>query len=303
MKRSIVQQGPTTLMVSLPIQWVRQYNLVKGDEIEVTPQGRKLIISTEKQVKESEIEISIDVADKLYIWRRLQSAYISGYDKIKINFNEHKTLDILQELVVSSLIGFEITAQEKDYCILSAVSTELDRQFQNILRRIFLGILQMSEITKKCFENEDDLAAILNLELTNNRHTMFLKRILIKEGCENQKKASFYYALIVNLENIANEYKYLTWYVKKNKKIKISEKMIALYNQLDEELRQIYELFYTWDNKKVEKVILRAVKPEDMKILFKQDPEITHYLMKIVDLVRACLFQIAAIKTNGNLNN
>ncbi len=295
MKRSIVQQGPTTMMISLPIKWVRKYGLSKGDELDIDELGRKLIVSTEKKVKGAKTEIKIDSENELYIWRSLQPLYILGYDEIKIYFSSSKTLDTIQKLI-SSLIGFEVTDQEKDHCIIKAVSSELDEQFSNILRRAFLNLLRMSEITLAFLEKREDLSLILNLELTNNRHTMFLKRLLVKEGYEDVKKIPFVYSLVVFLERIANEYKFLTWYAQDKKNIKISKEMIAHYKKLHKEIKNVYNIFYSYDAEKVKEVILKDIRVEQIKPLFKQDPEIAYYFMKMTDLIRAILSQVMGIR-------
>lgn len=297
MKRSIVQQGPTTLMVSLPIKWVRKYALVKGGELNIEEQARRLIISTDEKEKESKIDIEINVLDKVYIWRSLQAAYISGYDEIIIHFEDRRILDIAQGFVISSLIGFEIVKQEAKFCIIKAVSTELETQFSPLLRQVFLNILQMSEITENFLNKQEDLSSILNLEITNNRHTMFLKRVLSKEGYEDQKKTSFVYSLVLLLEKIANEYKYLSWYVRDSKKIKLSRSVLLLYRELHEEIRYVYENFYTFDDQKAQEIIIEGINVEKMKEIFKQDAEIAHYFMKITDLIRTCFFQIMIIRS------
>jgi len=297
MKRRIVQQGPTTLMVSLPIKWVRKYGLSKGDEIELEEYANTLRIVTEKKVQGIKTEITIDSDDKLYIWRVLQPLYTLGCDEIKIYFTTTKTLDIIQELAISFLIGFEMIHQEKNYCVLKSISTEREEQFSNILKRVFQNILQMSEIIQQYMQRKTNLSAIINLELMNNRHTMFLKRLLIKEGYEDLKKIPLVYSLVVLLEKIANEYKYLTWYLRSKNTITISKSMISYYTKIHEQMEKVYTIFYSYDTEKVKKVILEDIRREQIHSLFKQDPDITHHLMQIIDLTRSMLFQIMGIKS------
>lgn len=294
MRRRIVQQGPTTLMVSLPIKWVRKYGLSKGEEIDLEEKGNKLLIATEKKTKEEKTEITLDIADKVYIWRSLQQVYLLGYDEIKINFNSPKILDIIQDVVISSLIGFEITSQDKTSCVMRAVSTELNKQFDILLRRTFLNIIQMSEILQRFLEKKESPLQVLNLEIMNNRHTMFLRRILLKEGYERQEKVPSLYALIVLLEKIANEFKYLVWHIRDDK-ITISKQIISAYKRIQEEIRNVYETFYSFDNKKMKDIVINDVRVEEMKHLLNQEPELIHYFMNITSFIRSCLFQIMLI--------
>lgn len=295
MGRKIVQQGPTTLMVSLPIKWARKFNLEKGNELDLEEKGNKLVFSTKTKIREEKAEITIDSTDRLYIWRILQPLYIFGYDDIKIHFSSPKTLDILQEFVISSLIGFELITHEKDYCVIKAVSTELQEQFPSILRRVFLNLLRMSEITLAFLKNHEDPSLILNMELMNNRHTMFLKRLTVKEGYEDTKKSPMMYSLAIYLEEIANEFKYFTWYVQKNQ-IKVSKEMISYYEKLDAQINHVYHAFYSYDEEKIKEIILKDIRVEQIKPLFKQDPEIAYYCMKITGLMRNMLQQIMGLK-------
>ena len=45
MKRKLVKQGTTTLMISLPSKWLKNNALNKGDEIEISDDQNGLIIT------------------------------------------------------------------------------------------------------------------------------------------------------------------------------------------------------------------------------------------------------------------
>ena len=72
--------------------------------------------------------------------------------------------------------------------------------------------------------------------------------------------------------------------------------MILYYKKIHNEINKIYHIFYSYNNEKVKEVIIKDIRVEHFKPLFKQDPEITHDFMKITDLIRTCLFQIMVIK-------
>jgi phosphate uptake regulator len=301
MRRKVVQQGPTTLMVSLPIKWARKYNLERGDEVELSEADRKLVISTEKKQKESKSEINLDSVDRTYIWRCLQAQYITGYDEIKINFSDPRALGIIQDLVISSLIGFEVIDQEKTYCLIKSVSTEQSKQFSDLLRKVFLNLLHISELIRYFLEKREDPSMVSSLELTNNRHTMFLKRILNKEGHEDPKKTIFYFNLIVFLEKIANEYKFLVQDINHKKanlsKSSGSSSILSFYLKIDKEFLALYDCFYKYDDEKAKKIILDNVREEEMKPLLRTNPEIAYYFMKITDFIRTSLFQVTYINS------
>lgn len=295
MKRRIVQQGPTTLMTSLPIKWVRRFNLSKGEELDIQEQGNKLIISTEKQEKGAKTEIDLKSTNRSHIWRILQPLYALGYDEIKVNFDSNKTLDIIQEFIISSLIGFEITDQGKTYCVIKSVSTGLNEQFDSILRKVFLNLVYSSEITMTYLEKGESMDQAINLELMNNRHTMFLKRILIKDGYEDSRKTSFVYLLVNYLEKIQNEFQYLALHVKE-KNMDNLKGLNAVYRRIHEQLRGGYEMFYSYDAKKAEELITKGINPIEFKKISAKDQEALHYLWEITKISRSILHQVISIR-------
>ena len=296
MKRKIVQQGPTTLMASLPIKWVRKYGLSKGDEVDVKELGNKLVISTEKVESGAKTEIELDSINKSYIWRVLQPLYSLGYDEIKVNFESIKTLDIIQEMVITSLIGFEIVDQSISHCTIKSVSTEMNERFDSILRKIFLNLIYSSEIVLAYLERGENLDLIINLEVMNNRHSMFLKRVLTKNGYEDPKKTYFVYLLINYLEKTQNEYQYFAISEAKKQDYKRLKALIPIYKRVHEQIKGVYEVFYSYDSRIAEKIIIKGVNPLELKELIAKNSEAVHYFWEITKFSRAMMHQIIGIK-------
>ena len=167
MKRNVVQQGPTTLMVSLPIKWVRKYGVKKGEQVSVDEEGRRLIVSADGDVEKTKTEINLLSDDGLYVWRVISGAYVSGYDEIKVNFDSLETLEMVQNLVAEFFVGFEVTEQKKNYCVIKNVAGNNMDEFDAILRRIFLVLIQASEVFMSYLKKGEDPTLILNLEKTN----------------------------------------------------------------------------------------------------------------------------------------
>ena len=182
MKRSIVQQGPTTMMVSLPIKWVRKYELKKGEQVDIQENGRELIISTEHEQAPKRKRIQLLHEQYYYIWREIAAAYVSGYEEIEIHYNNPKALPIIEEAVNTTLTGFEIIEQRKSSCLLTQISKGEKEHFRAIIKRLFLGLLQASESFLEYLETGVRDETVLSLERTNNRQAYYLKRLLTKEG-------------------------------------------------------------------------------------------------------------------------
>ena len=60
MKRKVIQLAGRTFVVSLPTSWAREWDVKKGEELELIEDGPRLILSTEKsrQSKKGLIDLS-----------------------------------------------------------------------------------------------------------------------------------------------------------------------------------------------------------------------------------------------------
>ncbi len=296
-----MQQGPTTLMVSLPIKWVRKYEIEKGEQLDVEEAGRKLIVSAEGDVERTKTEINLIDEDYIYIWRVLSAAYISGYDEIKVNFDKLETLEWVQKLVTETLVGFEIVKQKSDYCIIRNISGNKMDEFDSVLRRIFLVLVQASEVFMNYLENGEDPSLILNLEKTNNRQTYILKRLLVKEGVGDGSKSNFMSTMIFLLEGILNDFKFAVWYIQEEKNVKVTKGIVSHYRRLHEEIEDVYKLYYNYDDELVRKILVKGLKTDsktgDNLVLFGDDPRLAHSIINITEKIRYIANQIIGINS------
>ncbi len=255
MKRKVVKQGASTLMVSIPSTWARKFNILKGDEVEVSEEGRSLCISTEKEHKLRKTEINIDDLEPM-VMRTLAALYKAGYDEVKITFSDPKQIIDVQKALANEISNFEIIEQTKKFCVIKNVVGSLEEGFDPILRRTFILLLTMADESFDAIKNNDysDLLRLRMLEETNNRLTTLCRRYLSKRGYEEHNKIQFIYHLIEQLERIADQFKYLFDYLLNAKQPKLSSDTIEYYLDMKILLRDFYELFYQFDIKKVAKI-------------------------------------------------
>lgn len=284
------------MMVSLPINWVRKYGLSKGDEINIDENGRELLVNSGKPPAKTKAEIKIDSEDGLYIWRTLQSFYVAGFDEIKVYYTSKKILDNIQESLTYYLIGFEMVSQEKDFCVIKAISMALDEEFSTVLKRAFQNVLHMSETLGSVLEGKKDISIMRNLERINNRHVIYLKRVLMKER-GNDEKTPFLYAIVDYLEKTANEYKYILFDSKKSKKE--FKKFIKIYSSIKRMVNDVYEAYYSYSEEKAKEIIAKGIRAEKLKPFFKHDPGLTHDLMNISVFMRNILSQRMILERIG----
>ena len=165
-KRSVIQVANSTQLISLPRKWSQQYNIKKGDELEVEEQGNKLVVSTEKDLHLQNISIDVTGLDRTSILYHILTLYKRGYDEITVSFkepytthfrtSERKTVSSVLHDVVSRLTGFEIIQQKETFCVIREITEPTTREFESALRRVFILI--------------NDACADIIVGIKNNEH-------------------------------------------------------------------------------------------------------------------------------------
>ena len=91
MRRKLVKQGPQSLVVSLPSDWLKKNHLIKGNEVEIVEISNNLVVSgkevVEKKIKEDFV-LNIDEMDDYLIKRYLTMLYTQGYGEIVVTFSK-----------------------------------------------------------------------------------------------------------------------------------------------------------------------------------------------------------------------
>ena len=303
MKRSIVQQGPSTLMVSIPMKWVKKYGLKKGMQIEVEENGRGLEISTNSKKEPKKKEINLINSNVGYIWREISSAYLSGYDEIKVNYDSIKIYEIMEKKLLPILLGFETVEHGDRYCILRQVLEENPNEFETFMRRIFLNLIHTSKQYISILETGENIDTIFSLEKTNNRQTYYLRRMLTKEGFKKQEKTNFVSILVFLLEQLMNEYKYSIWELEKRKNKKAQKVIINHYKQIHEKIELIYDLYFSYTPESFEKIKNKTIKIDskhgvDSTLeLLNKDPILVCYFSSMIEKLNYISFQIHAINS------
>jgi len=174
MKRSVIQLASNTLVVSLPSKWAKQRGIKKGDEVEVDEQGTSLIVSKEKSTRFRRTVLAGADLDQM-LGRSVGALYKAGYDEIEVQFANKSQLHTIQEVLRRSCIGFEIVKQGRNFVIAKEISKAEQNEFDQVLRRTFLFVLNMAEELREAVQNKDTegLAAIPLMDDTVDRYCDF----------------------------------------------------------------------------------------------------------------------------------
>ncbi len=252
MKRSVIQQGGKTLMVSLPIKWAKNYNINKGDELELKIDGNRICFSASGESKPEGITVSFEGLSERSIRYVLSGLHKSGYDELNIFYDKQENLEVIEDVLKNLYVGFAIVDQSDKSCKLKSLSKELPDQFDTALRRAFLVTLSMGDSIIEAIEKGKfkALNAIINLEKTNNQLTNFCERLLNKYPFLFPKKQNFMYVVLWNLEKICDDYKYICKNLA-DYNGKISRELVEFFKATQNLLRGFYELFYKFSLEKL----------------------------------------------------
>ena len=260
MKRKVIQIANSTQLISLPRKWSLQFGIKKGDELEVEEKGSQIIVSTEKGVKNKNVVLDVTDMDRSSIIFYIRSAYRKGYDEIEIHYkrpmtthlrkDERKKISSIIYEEVYHLIGVEILKQKEDMCVIKDISNSSEKDFDIILRRIFLLLIEMgNDLLEGAKTKNDEL-----LNTIEDRHDNITKlvsyclRLLNKKGYPDVTQTSILFYIISNLENITDILKWggrdMTYFKPKftNDAIKVMDGVIDL-------IRKYYKIYYKFDTK------------------------------------------------------
>ncbi|MCK4521587.1 MAG: phosphate uptake regulator PhoU [Nanoarchaeota archaeon] len=262
MKRKVIQIANSTQLISLPRKWAVKHGIKKGDEIDVEEQGNKLIIDTEKGVDLERIELDITGLDRSSIMYYMRSAYRKGYDEIAIKFDDpltthfrlNKKLKVLSIIhtEVNRLVGVEIIKQTENFCLIKDISQSSIKEFDNVLRRIFLLLKDTNNDLMNGLKKRDFVLAetIEEKHDTITKFVSYCLRLLNKYGYEDSKKTAILYHTIASLDKITDIMKYVardTLIYKPTLK-KESKATLDLINN---SMESYFDLFYKFEKNKI----------------------------------------------------
>jgi len=273
LKRKVIKHGPSTYIISLPVEWVKKHNITKGAELEVNEEGKNIIVSSENEEKPLEITVDITGLDRTSIMYIIRSFYRLGYDTINVIFNKpttiyqrnNKTLNTLSVIhtEVNRLIGYEIIQEGEKSCTIKDLQGTSEKDFETILRRIFLLIVDTSRDLIEGIKNNDKslLETIENKHDTITKFVSYCLRLLNKKSFIIQRKASYYYHIIALLDRITDVIKYSAREIIAYNK-KLNTQIIGIIEIIVKDKYNYYQLFYDYNNNKITEINTNRYKAE-----------------------------------------
>jgi phosphate uptake regulator len=225
--------GGKTHVVSLPSDWVRRYEVQKGEELELETIDNTIIISTDKKQKKKSIETNFSTLN-LMLNRSVGAIYKAGYDEAKIIFSGKDQIKEIEKVLMRTCIGFEIIEQAESYIRLRNVADVDPTSFDNSLKRLFYTIEVMGDLFCQA-SSKKDYQSIIAKDDQVNKIADFCRRVLNKGENRHISKPHVTYYIVEQLERIGDVYKKIA-------KLCIEEK-ISRTNELIKICKEVLALF------------------------------------------------------------
>lgn len=301
MKRKIMKIADTTYVVSLPLKWARENNVKKGDEIELEINGIDINLSIRaKEIKKS--IFSKDLKNNLRTGQSyITSLYRKGVEEIDFKYNDPDYIKQIQKCISEQTIGLEIVKNSVNSCKIIDFSGKKDDEFDNTLRRSWLLLLGMAEEISELIEKKDflSLERIYFQDKNINKFTNYcLRNLQEKNRIFRSYKSTVLYHFIRCLEELGDEYHNFSEYIKNKKQFDNTKNLTELNNVL----REFYELFYKYSDDGLEELFNKTKKiRHDLEKDHKNHDSISlHYLMGINSRIRKLLSTLLEIQL-GNI--
>ena len=289
MMRKVVQQGPATLMISLPSKWVKENNVEKGAELELTEEKGKLTLTVENK---THTRMTKDIhANNIGILNEyfVNYFYQKGYDEVTFRYDDPKCTDIIEKRA-KQMIGFEVVEKGKNFTTLKMLMNIDQQEFATVLKKLFQITLVMGDKITDALEKDNVLLfdEIIQDEKENNKYSDLCIRILHKNKYKYPENGFALYSLLRELEQIGDVYKALAREFE-GTKIKNKE-IMALYKQVHSYFRLYYELYYCYDAQKIQRFFqmkneLHTACEQHLVAAKKEDTIIISHLMTLTNKI------------------
>jgi len=284
MKRKIVKQGNSALTITLPASWTKQLGLKPGDEIEAIQEHHYLKL-TAQDTSEHKITLNLEDLNEPLIWTYIIAAYRKGFNEFLIKYNKNQIKTI--QKATEALLGMAIIEQNSNSCkIIDLSESPSEKEFNNITRRIFYLIEEISESSLNAIKNKNH-QELKNIELQDyniNKLSNFCLRLINK-----RKFSSVLEYIISELENLGDEYTKLSLDLSEESSLNIKKEILELFNETNQLFIDFHKLYYSYNEKDIVKLAesKNRLNQKINSIKTKSKPEsiILFHLSKVVHII------------------
>ena len=196
-----LQRIGSSLLVSLPKEWIDANNLEKSSQVEIETGHDTISISANKETRPTkELKISYPLPKEENIVADITGAYLLGYDIIQINSKTTMPGEDREKIRNSMrrLVGMEIIEEDASHINMQFLLDATTLNPEKILKRMSSLALGMYDDVSNglILDDKSNLQTLSNRDVEVNRQYFLLVR-LIRSTLVDRRLAN-----VFNLENI-----------------------------------------------------------------------------------------------------
>ena len=196
-----LQRIGSSLLVSLPKEWVDANNLEKSSQVEIETGQDSISISANKETRPTkELDITYPLPKEENIVADITGAYLLGYDIIQINSKTTIPSEDREKIRNSMrrLVGMEIIEEDASHINMQFLLDATTLNPEKILKRMSSLALGMYDDVSSglILDDKSNLQTLSNRDVEVNRQYFLLVR-LIRSTLVDRRLAN-----VFNLENI-----------------------------------------------------------------------------------------------------
>ncbi len=303
MRRKVIQLAGKTAVISLPNAWIKKYNIKKGEELELTEEHNKILIETTKETTSKDVTIDISEMNASTAWYTLISKYRSGANQINLYYNDYihdvktdskiKSIDLIQD-AARKLIGMEIIKQDKNHAILKEITKPKEEELDNVIKRIYFTLLNMSTDIINSIEDKEKLKNIsITPEENVNKLSNFSLRLITKKPTNNYNTL-LTYSTILKLEELGDHYANISKILSDTDKA--NKEIINILILTDKMLKEFYDISYKHNQEKHNNMIVLKHKIKKEIENYKPKNEQETKILQTIKNIPNLLMEASCIK-------
>jgi len=209
MRRKIIKQK-TAYTITLPVKWVRNYDIDEKGEIDIEEEGNKLVLSTSNKAKPEEVDLTLEKPEEQYCRIMIENHYLKGFDVLNVSFSNKDMLSLIQS-VVANLVGVEIVKQDKTSCVISQTAMPTTEEFKSLFNRVVSILTYSLQIVEESIKGNvyDRLEEVEQLTKDARRFLLFLTRTIHKHTMIEKNDESFMHLLLERMILIQHNQLYM----------------------------------------------------------------------------------------------
>lgn len=310
MERKLVKQGKSTLMVSLPKEWLDSHSLEKGDSLVCEVKRNTVTYYSKNQASRKEAQVDISNLDRSSIMFMLRGLYRVGRSPITLQFKQpvaehHRTgvsprVSSIVSTEVDRLLGLEVISNTSQSIGVDQLA-EID--VQRIDSRAKSAMFLVGETYNDIILGMQNNDAAL-LESTEEKHDAVTKMVSYCLRALSQvhpvQKDKYTAHIVMQFDVIIDILKYFTRQAAK-KENKFSKGSVNVLKNLAR-LHEIFsELYLAWENERAQEFnrVREETKNSFEMLLKTDDAGYIGYLMPVIEIYRDMIQSIICIRSHS----